>query len=81
MGANTIARHVADIGENIVTQIVKNARNFRHCSSSQLLLFIRGVDEDMNITELASLHSMYGTVTRENIFNELKQTKHLLIIA
>ena len=50
------------------------------CSASQLLVFIRGVDVDMNITqELASLHSMYGTVTREDIFNELK--KHLLIIA
>ena len=49
------------------------------CSTSQLLVFIRGVDEDMNITqELTSLHSMYGTVTGEDIFNEL-QKKHLLI--
>lgn len=86
LGANTIARRVADMGENIVTQIAKNASKFRHfsiamdesldsCSTSQLLVFIRGVDEDMNITqELASLHSMYGTVTGEDIFNELKKT-------
>ena len=45
------------------------------CSTSQLLVFIRGVDEDMNITqELASLHSMHGTVTGEDIFNELQKT-------
>jgi hypothetical protein len=45
------------------------------CSTSQLLAFIRGVDEDMNITqELASLNDMVGNVTGENIFNELKKT-------
>ena len=86
LGANTIARRVANMGENIVTQIAKIASKFRYfsiamdesqdiCSTSQLLVFIRGVDEDMNITqELASLHSMHGTVTREDIFNELQKT-------
>ena len=80
LGANTIARHVADMGENIVTQIAINASKFHHFSiavdeSLDMLVFIRGVDEDMNITqELASLHSMYGTVTGEDIFNELKKT-------
>ena len=60
LGANTIACCVANMGENIVNQIAKNACKFRHfpiavddlldsCSTSQLLLFIRGVDEDMNI--------------------------------
>ena len=70
LGANTIARRVANMGENIVTQTVKNASKFHYfsiaidesqdiCSTSQLLVFIRGVDEDMNITqELASLHSV-----------------------
>ena len=65
------------------TQLAKNASRFRNfsiamdesldsCSTSQLLVFIRGVDEDMDITqELASLHSMYGTATGEDIFNEL----------
>ncbi|GFT09782.1 uncharacterized protein NPIL_410081 [Nephila pilipes] len=33
-----------------------------------------GVDKDMNIIQvLASLHSMHGTVTREDILNELKK--------
>lgn len=59
MGAHTIAHCVADMGENIVTQIAKNASKFRHfkiamdqlldrCSTSQLLVLIRDVDEDMN---------------------------------
>ena len=62
-----------------MTQIAKNASKFRHfsiamgeslgrCSTSQLLVFIRGVDEDLNITqEQASLHRMYDTVTEEDI--------------
>ena len=32
LGANTIARRVANMGENIVTQIVKNASKFRYFS-------------------------------------------------
>ncbi len=44
------------------------------CSTSQLLVFIRGVGGDINITqELASLHNMYVTVTGDYIFNELKK--------
>ncbi|GFS31337.1 uncharacterized protein NPIL_604581 [Nephila pilipes] len=43
-----------------------------NCSTSQLLVLIRGVYEGMIITqELTSLHNMYGTVTGEDIFNEL----------
>ena len=38
-------------------------------------LLFNCVDEDMNITqELASLHSMHGTVTGEDIFYELQKT-------
>ncbi|GFS75484.1 uncharacterized protein NPIL_278161 [Nephila pilipes] len=44
------------------------------CSTSQLLVFITGVNEDMNITqEMTSLHNVYGTVTGEDIFNELEK--------
>jgi 3-dehydroquinate dehydratase len=79
LGANTITRCVANIGENIVTLIAKNSSKFSHfsiamddslgsCSTSQLRVFIIGVDEDLNITqELASLHIMYDTVTGEDI--------------
>ena len=58
LGANTIARRIADMGENIMTQVAKCASKFHHfsiamdesldnCSTSQLLVFIRGVDEDI----------------------------------
>ncbi|GFT58737.1 uncharacterized protein NPIL_38701 [Nephila pilipes] len=44
------------------------------CFPSQRFVLNRGIDGDMNITqELASQHSMYDTVTGEDIFNELKK--------
>uniref|UniRef100_A0AAG5DQE7 SPIN-DOC-like zinc-finger domain-containing protein n=1 Tax=Anopheles atroparvus TaxID=41427 RepID=A0AAG5DQE7_ANOAO len=86
LSATTIARRVEDIGENIVDQLKKSATNFRYfsiamdesldiSSTSQLLVFIRGVDEKLNVTqELADMHSMYGTVTGEDIFTKLLKT-------
>ena len=36
------------------------------CDTSQLLVSVTGVDEDLNVTlELASLNSTHGTVTGE----------------
>ena len=44
------------------------------CDTSQLLVFIRGVDEDLIIIqELVSMNGMYSTVTGEDLFNELKK--------
>ncbi|EAU77998.2 AGAP012551-PA, partial [Anopheles gambiae str. PEST] len=45
-------------------------------STSQLLAFIGGVDENINANqELAALRSMYGTVTGDEIFfNQLLKT-------
>uniref|UniRef100_A0AAG5DSR4 SPIN-DOC-like zinc-finger domain-containing protein n=1 Tax=Anopheles atroparvus TaxID=41427 RepID=A0AAG5DSR4_ANOAO len=86
LSATTIARRVEDIGENIVDQLKKSATNFRYfsiamdesldiSSTSQLLVFIRGVDEKLNVTqELADMHTMYGTVTGEDIFTKLLKT-------
>ena len=85
LGANTVARRIADMGENMIGQIVSYASKFRHislamdesldmCDTSQLLVFIRGVDEDLIVTqELASINGMYNTVTGEDLFNELKK--------
>ncbi|XP_029657512.1 general transcription factor II-I repeat domain-containing protein 2A-like [Octopus sinensis] len=43
--------------------------------TSQLLIFIRGVDENISITEeLASVCSIHGTTTGKDIFDELEQT-------
>ena len=54
LGANTVARHIGDMGENIMDQISSNAKRFLHfsiamdeslyvCETSQLLIFIRGL--------------------------------------
>lgn len=85
LAPNTIARRIEDIGCNIVKQIAEKARNFHQysialdesdaCDASQLLVFIRGVDSDFNVTqELASVHSMHGTVTGEDIFKYVEKT-------
>ena len=48
------------------------------CATSQLLVFVRGVDEDLNVTQkLASLYSMNDTVTGEDLFSELKNNRPL----
>jgi hypothetical protein len=71
------------LGENIVTQLGKNSSNICNfsiamdeslgsCSTLQLFVFIRGVDEDMNIIqELDFQNSMYGRATGEDVFNGL----------
>ena len=88
MGAKIVARRIGCMGENIMIQIASNASQLCHlslamdeslnmCDTSQLLVFDRGVD--LNVTlELASLNSMHGTVTGEDLFNVKK--KHLTTI-
>ncbi|PNF40111.1 hypothetical protein B7P43_G09985, partial [Cryptotermes secundus] len=45
------------------------------CNTSQLLVFFRGVGDELNVTqELASLHSMHGTTTGDDIFKEIQKT-------
>ncbi|PNF40384.1 hypothetical protein B7P43_G01590, partial [Cryptotermes secundus] len=44
-------------------------------NTSQLLVFFRGVDDELNVTpELASLHSMHGTTAGDDIFKEIQKT-------
>ena len=85
MGAKTVASRIGCMGENIMNQIARHASKFRYfllamdeplnmCDTSQLLVSIRGVDEDLNVTqELASLNSMHGTVTGEYLFNDVQK--------
>ena len=84
-GANTVACRIANMGENMIGQIVSYTSKFRHfslamdepfdmCDTPQLLIFIRGVNEDLIVTqELASMNGMYNIVTGEDLFNELKK--------
>ena len=45
------------------------------CDASQLLVFIRDVYSEFNVTqELASVHSMHSTTTGKDIFNEVSKT-------
>jgi len=45
------------------------------CDTSQLLIFIRHVDANLNITqELVSLDSMYNTTTGEDLMREIQKT-------
>jgi hypothetical protein len=67
LSANTIARRTEDIGSNLSLQLKDKANGFEWFSiavdettdatdSSQLLVFIRGVGKDFEITEeLAAL--------------------------
>ena len=86
LAPSTVARRIETIGGDIVHQTVDKARSFRFYSlaldestdvseTSQLLVFIRGVDSDFNVSqELASVHSMHSTATGDDIFKELQKT-------
>ena len=86
MGAKTVACRIGCMDENIMNQIASNVSKFRQfslaiyeflnvCDTSQLLVFIRGVDEYLNVTlELASVNIMLGTVTGETISMSQKKT-------
>jgi hypothetical protein len=82
---NTIARWIENVRNNTV-QTVGKAQCFSRyslaldestdvCNTSQLLVFFRGVDVELNVTqELASLHSMHGTTIGDDIFKEIQKT-------
>ncbi|XP_076304588.1 general transcription factor II-I repeat domain-containing protein 2-like [Tachypleus tridentatus] len=84
--ATSFVQRAEELGENIALQIRQKARNFIWyslvldestdlSSTSQLLVFIRGVNLDFQITEeLASVCSMHGRTTGEDIFMEVHKT-------
>ncbi|PNF32729.1 hypothetical protein B7P43_G11587 [Cryptotermes secundus] len=85
LSARTVARRVEDIGSNITNQLINKANDFEWFSlaldestditdTAQLLLFIRGVNADFEVTEeLASMNSLRGTTTGEDIFKEVEE--------
>jgi len=84
LSRNTVTRRTEQISENIQKQLKEKIQNFQHFSialdestdvvdTAQLLIFIRGVDFDLNVTEeLAALCSLHGSTTGQNIFESLK---------
>jgi hypothetical protein len=52
-----------------------------NCDTAQLLIFVRGIDAEFEITEeLAGLHSLKGTTTGEDIFQKLCETLRSLYL-
>uniref|UniRef100_A0A2S2NUF0 General transcription factor II-I repeat domain-containing protein 2B n=1 Tax=Schizaphis graminum TaxID=13262 RepID=A0A2S2NUF0_SCHGA len=83
LSRNTITRRVEDIGGDLMTQLQIKSKTFK-CfflaldestdvsDTVQLLIFIRGIDTDYNITEeLASLESISGTTKGADIFEKV----------
>ena len=87
LSANTVACRVENLGGNIVLQFKDKATKFECYSfaldestdvsdTSQLLLFVRGIDVNFEITEeLMSVHSTHGTTTGLEIFAQVKKSE------
>ncbi|CAI6372756.1 unnamed protein product [Macrosiphum euphorbiae] len=83
LSRNTITRRVEDIGGDLMTKLQIKSKTFTFFSlaldestdvsdTAQLLIFIRGIDTDYNITEeLASLESISGTTKGADIFEKV----------
>ncbi|KAI5150109.1 hypothetical protein ENBRE01_1306 [Enteropsectra breve] len=86
LSPRSIARRIDEIGNNITDQLVERTKAFKWFSlaldestditdTAQLLIFIRGISAEFEITEeLASLNSINGTTKGENIFLEVEKT-------
>lgn len=80
----TVQRRVHDIADDLSKQLEKSCSHFVYYSlaldestdikdTAQLLVFIRGVNENFEVTqELAELCSMHGRTTGEEISKEVK---------
>ena len=86
LSATIVARRVESISTNIHAQLLENISCFSFCSLAldgskdicdveQLAVWIRGVDENFNITEeLVSLRYMHGRTRGIDIFEEFLKT-------
>ncbi|XP_042325950.1 general transcription factor II-I repeat domain-containing protein 2A-like isoform X1 [Sceloporus undulatus] len=86
LSARTISRRVEELGDNLKQQLQNSAKNFSYFSlalgesnnirdSAQLLVFIRGINDNFEVTEeLAALQSIKGTTTGEDIYEMVCQT-------
>lgn len=86
LSRNTMTRRTEDLGKDVNRQLMLACKQFECFSlamdestdtsdAAQVLLFIRGVSIDFQITEeLAGVHSMETSVTGVEIFSKVKET-------
>ncbi|XP_042299832.1 general transcription factor II-I repeat domain-containing protein 2-like, partial [Sceloporus undulatus] len=86
LSAHTITRRVEELGDNLKQQLQNSAKNLSYFSlaldesnnihdSAQLLIFIRGINDNFEVTEeLAALQSIKGTTTGEDIYELICRT-------
>ncbi|XP_060929426.1 general transcription factor II-I repeat domain-containing protein 2-like [Limanda limanda] len=76
----TVARRIEDIARNLELQLQEKVVTFdlfslaldESCDPAQLLIFVRGVTKDFEITEeLAAVRSTQGTMTGTDLFQEV----------
>jgi hypothetical protein len=85
LSARTCTRRTEDLDNNLCEQLQEKARIFEWFSlatdesddvsdTAQLLIFVRGIDENFNVfEELLQLCSLKGTTTGEDLFRHLEQ--------
>jgi len=83
LSRQTVTRRITDIGNDVFNQLQHEVKRFRYFSlamdesndvtdTAQLLIFVRGIDDNFNVTEeLASLESMHGQTTGKDIFERV----------
>ncbi|CAF4944327.1 unnamed protein product [Pieris macdunnoughi] len=82
----TITSRIEAINKQFVTQLESKISTFKFCSfaldestditdTAQLLIFIRGIDDNFGVTEeLAFMRSLKGTTKGSDIFEEFQET-------
>lgn len=85
LSARTCTRRTEDLGNNLCQQLQEKAQIFEWfylaidesndvSDTAQLLIFVRGIDENFNVyEELLQLCSLKGTTTGEDLFSHLEQ--------
>lgn len=86
LSAPTITRRIEEMGDNLHQHLKNSSKNLCYFSlaldestdvrdSAQLLIFIRGINSQFEVTEeLAALQSIKGTTTGEDIYERVCQT-------
>lgn len=84
LSRRTVTRRIDELATNVEIWLTELASKFKYFSlaidestdvsdTAQLAVFVRGIDDDFNITEeMLGLQAMKDTTTGEDIFQELK---------